>query len=104
LAGLQYSTSANSGPTGTIHAFGTSVVLNPTFAQRGDFAAVAAANIRHRYDLGRQDSGAIESNFSFYGTRQFQVSEANVLVLDVNTGPRMGSPVTSRYSASGANS
>jgi hypothetical protein len=89
LAGLQYSTNANSGPTGAIRAFGTSVVPNPTFAQRGDFAAVAAANIRHRYDLGRQDSGAIESNFSFYGTRQFQVSEANVLVLDVNTGPRM---------------
>lgn len=89
LAGLQYSTNANSGPTGAIRAFGTSVVPNPTFSQRGDFAAVAAANIHHRYDLGRQDSGALESNIAFYATRQFQVSQANVALLDINTGPRM---------------
>jgi hypothetical protein len=89
LAGIQYSTNANSGPTGGVRAFGTTVVPNPTFAQRGDFAGVFAANIHHRYDLERQDSGALESNVSFYGTRQFQVSEANVALLDINTGPRM---------------
>ena len=80
---------ANSGPTGGICAFGTTVLPNPTFSQRGDFAGVFAANIHHRYDLERQDSGALESNVSFYGTRQFQVSEANVALLDINTGPRM---------------
>ena len=89
LAGIRYSTNANNGATGSIRAFGTSVIPDPTFSQRPDFSAVAAANIRHRYDLGRQDSGTLESNLAFYTSRQFQVSEANVLVLDLNTGPRM---------------
>jgi Tetratricopeptide repeat len=89
LAGIRYSTNANNGPTGAVRAFGTSVIANPNFAQRPDFSAVAAANVHHRYDLGRQDSGTLESNVAFYASRQFQVSEANVMVLDLNTGPRM---------------
>lgn len=89
MAGLRYSTNANSGPTGSIRSSGIPVVPNPAFSGRPDFSAFTAMNVRHRYDLGRQDSGTLESNFALYATRQFQVTVANVAVVDVSTGPRM---------------
>ncbi len=89
MVGLRYSTNANSGPTGSILSAGTPVVPNPTFSERPDFSAFTALNFRHRYDLGRQDSGTMETNFGLYATRQFQVTIANVGVADLSTGPRM---------------
>ena len=89
MAGLRYSTNANSGPTGSIRSAGIPVVPNPTFSGRSDFSAFTAMDVRHRYDLGRQDSGMLESSFALYATRQFQVTIANVAVVDVSTGPRM---------------
>ena len=89
MAGLRYSTNANNGPNGSIRSSGIPVVPNPTFSERPDFSAFTAMNVRHRYDLGRQDSGALESDFSLYATRQFQVTIANVAVVDASTGPRM---------------
>ncbi|MCF8534110.1 MAG: hypothetical protein K9G48_13970 [Reyranella sp.] len=89
MAGLRYSTNANSGPTGSVQSSGVPVVPNPTFSQRPDFSAFTAMNVRHHYDLGRQDSGALESNFALYATRQFQVTVANVAVVDISTGPRV---------------
>jgi hypothetical protein len=89
LLGLRYSSNANSGPSGAIRAFGAPFVPNPTISRRPDFSAVAAANVRHRYDLGRQDSGTLETDLGLYSARQFQVHEANVHVVDLTTGPRM---------------
>ena len=60
----------------------------PDVSRQPDFNAVAAATLRHRYDLGRQDMGTLESVLEFYTTHQFQVSQANVLLLDFTTGPR----------------
>jgi hypothetical protein len=87
--GLRYSSNANSGPSGAIRAFGAPFVPNPTISRRADFSAVAAANVRHRYDLGRQDSGTLETDLGLYSARQFQVHEANVHVVDLTAGPRM---------------
>ena len=89
LLGLRYSTNANSGPAGSIRALGGPFVPSPTISRRSDFNAVAAANLRHRYDLGRQDGGTLESDLLLYSARQFQVSEANVHVIDLAVGPRM---------------
>jgi tetratricopeptide (TPR) repeat protein len=89
LAGLRYSSNANSGPAGAISAFGAPFVPNPAISRRSDFNAIAAAALRHRYDLGRQDSGTLETDLGLYSARQFQVSEANVHVVDITTGPRV---------------
>jgi len=88
LGGLGYSNNANSGPAGLIQSFGVNVVPTPDVSRQPDFNAVAAATLRHRYDLGRQDMGTLESVLEFYTTHQFQVSQANVLLLDFTTGPR----------------
>jgi tetratricopeptide (TPR) repeat protein len=88
LAGLRFSNNANNANTGALKFFGNTVVPNPAFSQRGDVAAVVAAQLRHRYDLGRQDNGTIETDLGIYGSRQFQVSEANTLLFDLTTGPR----------------
>ncbi|MBS0522916.1 MAG: tetratricopeptide repeat protein [Proteobacteria bacterium] len=88
LVGLRYSDNANDANTGTLRFFGSNVLPNPTFSQRPDWAAVAAAQLHHRYDFGRQDSGTLESDLTIYSSRQFQVSEANTLLFDLTTGPR----------------
>ncbi len=88
LAALRYSTNANSGPSGSVSSFGTGTVPTPNISGQPDFSAVAAAAIRHRYDLGRQDNGALETDLALYGSRQFQVSSANVFLVDLITGPR----------------
>jgi hypothetical protein len=89
LGAMRYSDNPASMPTGTLTSFGTTVVPNPTFTRRSDWSVVGATALSHRYDFGRQDGGTMESDFSFYTARQFQVSEANVLLLDLTTGPRM---------------
>ncbi|MBI3197905.1 MAG: tetratricopeptide repeat protein [Rhodospirillales bacterium] len=88
LFGLGYSSNANSGPGSISQTFGATAVTNPNVSQRPDFNVVGAATIRHRYDLDRQDNGALESELSFYTARQFQVSEANVTLVEFTTGPR----------------
>lgn len=88
LFGIGYSTNANTGPAGAIQSFGATVVPTPTVSGRPDFNVIGAGTIRHRYDLGRQDNGTLESDLGFYGARQFQISEANVYLLDFTTGPR----------------
>lgn len=88
LAGLGFSTNANSGPSGSIKSLGTNIVPTPTVSSRSDFNAFTAASLHHRYDLDRQDGGQVESDLSVYASRQFQVSEANVALVDFTTGPR----------------
>ena len=88
LGGLGYSNNANSGPAGLIQSFGVNAVPTPDASRQPDFNAVAAATLRHPDDLGRQDMGPLESGLEFPTTHQFQVSQANVLLLDFTTGPR----------------
>lgn len=88
MVGLGYSSNANSGPGNAALAFGATAVTNPNISQRPDFNVIGAATLRHRYDLNRQDNGALESELQFYTSRQFQVTEANVVYLDFTTGPR----------------
>lgn len=88
LVGLRYSNNANNANSGALRFFGSNVLPNPAFSQRADWAAVTAAQLHHRYDFGRQDSGTLETDLSVYSSRQFQVSEANTLLFDLTTGPR----------------
>jgi tetratricopeptide (TPR) repeat protein len=88
LVGLRFSDNANNANSGALKFFGNTVVPNPAFSQRGDVAAIGAAQLRHRYDFGRQDNGTLETDLATYVSRQFQVSEANTLLFDLTTGPR----------------
>jgi hypothetical protein len=88
LAGIGYSTNANSGPSGAIQSFGANSVPTPNVSGQADFNAVVAASFSHRYDLGRQDNGTFESDMLLYGSRQFQVTSANVAIADLTLGPR----------------
>jgi len=89
VAGIRYSDNPASLPTGTLQSYGATVVPNPTFQRQGDFAFVGAASLSHRYDFGRQDDGTLETDFSFYTAKQFQVTNADVMLLDLGVGPRM---------------
>jgi hypothetical protein len=89
LVGLRYSTNANLGNnTGTISSFGVTTVPNQPNNQQPDFSAIAAAQLRHRYDFGRQDNSTLETDFTAYSARQFQVTAADVTLLELSTGPR----------------
>lgn len=88
LAAMRYSTNANSGPSGAISSFGSDTLPSPTVSGRKDFSALAAVALQHRYDLGRQDGGALETDLSLLGARQFQVGEANVFLADLILGPK----------------
>ena len=89
VAGIRYSDNPASLPTGTLQSYGANVVPNPTFQRRSDFAFIGAASLSHRYDFGRQDNGTLETDFSFYTAKQFQVTNADVMLLDLGVGPRM---------------
>ena len=88
LGAIRYSTNANSGPSGAISSFGSATIPSPTVSGRPDFSVLAAVALQHRYDLGRQDGGALESDLSLLGARQFQVGEANVMLADLVMGPK----------------
>lgn len=88
LFGLRYSTNANSGPSGAVRSFGATTVPTPNVTSRPDFNVLGAAALRNRYDLGTQDNAILETDLSYYGSRQFQVTDANVMLAEVTTGPR----------------
>src|SRR5476649_2030618 len=87
--GLRYQSDANLGPsTSNILLFGQIASLNQAAVGAADWGAVSSAQIRHTYDLGRQDKSAIETQLSAYVNRQFTANVANVTLLDLTSGPR----------------
>jgi Tetratricopeptide repeat len=87
--GWRYQSNANLGPaTNNILLFGQIASLNQAAVGTSDWGAVSSAQIRHTYDLGRQDKSAIETQFSAYVNRQFTANVANVTLLDLTSGPR----------------
>jgi tetratricopeptide (TPR) repeat protein len=87
--GTRYQSNANLGPaTSNVRLFGQTANLNQAALGRADWGAVGSAAIRHVYDFGRQDGAVLETQFSAYANRQFQVSTANVALLDLTSGPR----------------
>ena len=68
--------------------FGQPANLNQQGLGTADWGVVSSAVVRHRYDFGNQDKGALETQFTAYANRQFQVSAANVSLLDLTSGPR----------------
>lgn len=87
--GVRYQSNANLGPAdSSVRLFGQVANLNQAALGASDWGAVGSAQVRHVYDFGLQDGSQLESNFTAYGNRQFQVTQANITLLDLNTGPR----------------
>ena len=87
--GLRYQSNANLGPaTSNVRLFGQVANLNQQSLGSPDWGTVNSIQVRHRYDLGLQDRSAIETQFTGYANRQFQVTAANVMLLDLTSGPR----------------
>lgn len=87
--GTRYQSNANLGPGGSqVRLFGQVANLNQTALGTSDWGAVSTGQFRHFYDLETQDKAVIESQLTYYATRQFQVQAANVSLLDFTTGVR----------------
>jgi hypothetical protein len=87
--GWRYQSNANLGPsTSQVLLFGQAANLNQAGLGTADWGVVTSAQVRHRYDFGNQDKGALETVFTAYANRQFSLFNANVTLLDLTTGPR----------------
>ena len=89
FVGWRYQSNANLGPaTSSVQLFGQVANLNQSAIGTSDWGAVSTVSLRHTYDFGTQDRATFETFFTAYANRQFQVSAANVSLLDLTTGPR----------------
>ncbi|MBS0517167.1 MAG: tetratricopeptide repeat protein [Proteobacteria bacterium] len=87
--GWRYQSNANLGPaTSSVMLFGQAANLNQAAVGTADWGVVGSLQLRHTYDFGRQDRSMLETLFTAYANRQFQLSTANVSLVDLTTGPR----------------
>ena len=89
FAGWRYQSNANLGPsTSSVLLFGQPANLNQAATGQPDWGFVTSLQVRHRYDFGRQDRSALETQLTAYANTQFQQWQANVILLDLTSGPR----------------
>jgi hypothetical protein len=87
--GMRYQSNANLGPaTSSVQLFGQVANLNQSAIGTADWGAVSTVQLRHTYDFGTQDKATLETFFTGYANRQFQLSAANVQLADLTIGPR----------------
>jgi len=87
--GFRYQSNANLGPaTSSVRLFGQTANLNQSAVGGPDWGAVSTVQLRHTYDFGTQDKATLETFFTGYANRQFQLSAANVSLVDLTIGPR----------------
>jgi hypothetical protein len=87
--GMRYQSNANLGPaTSSVQLFGQVANLNQAGVGTADWGVVSTMQLRHTYDFGTQDKATLETFFTGYFNRQFQVSAANVSLADLTIGPR----------------
>jgi tetratricopeptide (TPR) repeat protein len=89
FVGWRYQSNANLGPSNSnVLLFGAPANLNQAATGSPDWGVVSSLQVTHRYDLATQDKAALETQFTGYANRQFQVSTTNVALLQLTTGPR----------------
>ncbi len=89
FGGFRYQSNANLGPANSsVRLFGQVANLNQSALGTADWGFVSSGMLRHTYDLGTQDRTVIETQLTGYANRQFQVSAANVSIVDLTSGPR----------------
>jgi len=87
--GWRYQSNANLGPgSPNVLLFGAPANLNQQATGQPDWGIVGSLQVNHSYDFGRQDKAALETQFTGYANRQFQLTTTDVSLLDLTTGPR----------------
>ena len=88
--GFRHQTNANSGPDSTaVKAAGFDALLDNSFTEQADSNAFLSGTLRHTYDIQDQAGTVWETNAFAYGTRQNEVKSVELLVLSLDTGPRV---------------
>ncbi len=88
--GARYQSNANSGPgSPDIRAAGFDAVLQDEFLGEDDFNGFASAVVQHDLDLNTQENETWRTIGRAYGSRQFDLTQLDVGVLEVTTGPRL---------------
>jgi tetratricopeptide (TPR) repeat protein len=89
FGGLRYQSNANLGPANSsVLLFGQIANLNQQAVGASDWGVVGSLQLRHVYDFGREDRSALETQLTAYANRQFQVTTADVSLIDLTSGPR----------------
>ena len=87
--GLRFQSNANAAPSSSIvRARGRDAVLDDTFTEQDDVDAFLAGSVKHSYDFQNQRRDSWESELLAYASRQFDLSDLNLTVLELRTGPR----------------
>ncbi len=87
--GARYQSNANGGPSSpAVLVGGVIATLNDEFTQQADYNLFAAIDLRHRYDLQRQDRSEIDTRFSFYEAKQQDQEQLDLYYLRISSGPR----------------
>ena len=88
--GARYQTNANSGPASlNVRALGFDAVLDPRFGKRPDWNAFLLGGFRHVYDFGNQRGDTWETNVQFYLSQQKRMTDFNINLGEITTGPRL---------------
>jgi tetratricopeptide (TPR) repeat protein len=89
FGGLRYQSNANLGPANSsVLLFGQVANLNQQAVGASGWGVVGSLQLRHVYDFGRQDRSALETQLTAYANREFQITTADVSLLDFTSGPR----------------
>jgi hypothetical protein len=90
-SGLRYQSNANAGPTNPmVLALGQSALLSSKFQAIPDWNAFALLTAHYFYDFGDQHGDGWESDFVSYRSQQFRVSDLDLGLVELQTGPRLG--------------
>ena len=88
-AGMRFQTNANAGPTGrAVRAIGQNFELDEEFTGQPDYNGFALVSLKHAYDLQNQAGDYIETNAHFFGSKQVEQTQVDLLLGDINTGYR----------------
>ena len=88
--GLRYQSTANTGPASlNVRALGFDATLSPTAGKRGDWNWFALGGFRHVFDFGNQRGDTWESTAQYYFAKQFRLSNFDISLAEVTSGPRL---------------
>lgn len=88
--GLRYQSNVSALPdVGLLQVLGNNVPLtNPS--QKSDWNGFALVTIGNDFDLQNQHGDTIETRFTGYGTKQFELSSLDLGYVEASIGPRIG--------------
>lgn len=87
--GLRFQSNANLGPSSSnVLLFGAPANLNVEATGQPDWGTVSSLQLDHVYDFGNQDRATLETRFTGFANRQFQLNTTNIALAELTTGPR----------------